>query len=270
MHPIATKKLFLLDMDGTLYLGNRLFDGTTDFLAEVRRRGGRYIFVTNNSSRSVEDYVRKLNKLGIAACADDFLTSSQATGEYLLQHHAKDKLYVLGTESLKTELRSRGLQVTDRPEDGISALVMGFDTELTFQKLEDACRLLTGTDLPYIATNPDWVCPTEFGSVPDCGSVSQMLCNATGRMPRFIGKPEPEMIYLAMRKTGFKPEETVVIGDRIYTDIASGLHAGVSTALVLSGETTQAVLDASAEKPEFVFRDIREICDLLLAAKETD
>ena len=268
MHPIATKKLFLLDMDGTLYLGNRLFDGTTDFLAEVRRRGGRYIFVTNNSSRSVEDYVRKLNRLVIEAFADDFLTSSQATGEYLLQHHAEDKMYVLGTESLKTELRSRGLHVTDRLEENISALVMGFDTELTFLKLEDACRLLTGTDLPYIATNPDWVCPTEFGSVPDCGSVSQMLCNATGRMPRFIGKPEPEMIYLAMRKTGFKPEETVVIGDRIYTDIASGLHAGVSTALVLSGETTPEILEASEEKPEFVFQNIREICSQLTVTNE--
>ena len=219
--------------------------------------------MTNNSSKSVNDYVLKLNRLGIDACADDFLTSSQATGEYLLQHHPKDKLYVLGTASLKEELRSRGLCITDHLEPEIHALVMGFDTELTFQKLEDACRLLTGTDLPYIATNPDWVCPTEFGSVPDCGSISQALCNATGRMPKFIGKPEPEMIYLAMKKTGFTPEETVVIGDRIYTDIASGLHAGVSTALVMSGETTPQILAESKEKPEYVFRDIREICDLL-------
>ena len=266
MHPIAAKKLFLLDMDGTLYLGNQLFDGTVDFLREVRRRGGRAVFVTNNSSKSVADYVRKLASLGISASEDDFLTSSQATGDYLLAHHATDKLYVLGTHSLKDELRRRGLHITDRLEPGITGLVMGFDTELTFGKLEDACRLLTGSDMPYIATNPDWVCPTEFGAVPDCGSVAVMLRNATGRSPKFIGKPEPEMIRLAMARTGFAPADTVVIGDRIYTDIASGLHAGVSTALVLSGETTPQILAESADKPESVFSNIREICDRLQEA----
>lgn len=264
MHPIATKKLFLLDMDGTLYLGNRLFDGTIDFLNEVRARGGRYIFVTNNSSKSVNDYVAKLNRMGIEATEEDFLTSSQATGEYLLQYHKNDKMYVFGTQSLKKELYSRGLNITDKYEEGIQAVVMGFDTELTFQKLEDTCKLLIGHDeIPYIATNPDWVCPTEYGSVPDCGSISHALKNSIGRLPRFIGKPEPEMVYLAMKKTGFGPDETVVIGDRIYTDIASGLNAGVSTALVMSGETTYDVLEASERKPEFVFKDIREICGLL-------
>lgn len=263
MHSFAQKKLFLLDMDGTLYLGNRLFDGTVDFLNEVRRRGGRSVFVTNNSSKSVTDYVQKLASLGIAASESDFLTSSQATGEYLMRHHRDALLYVLGTESLKAELRGRGLRITDRLTDGIGGLVMGFDTELTFQKLEDACRLLVNRDLPYIATNPDWVCPTEFGSVPDCGSVAMMLRNATGRMPHFIGKPEPEMIFLAMKKTGYAPEETVVIGDRIYTDIASGLRAGVSTALVMSGETTPEILAKSDDRPEFVFSDIRAICSEL-------
>ena len=262
-HPIAAKKLFLLDMDGTLYLGNQLFDGTSDFLHEVQKRGGRSIFVTNNSSKSVNDYVKKLASLGITATADDFLTSSQATGDYLQANYPETLLYVLGTESLKAELRRRGLHITDHLEDGIGGLVMGFDTELTFRKLEDACRLLTGNDLPYIATNPDWVCPTEFGSVPDCGSVATMIRNATGRWPKFIGKPEPEMILLAMKKTGYAPDETVVIGDRIYTDIASGLHAGVSTALVMSGETTKQILAESAEKPEFVFPNIRAICDEL-------
>ena len=261
-HPIQEKKLFLLDMDGTLYLGEQLFDGTLDFLQEVRRRGGRAIFVTNNSSKSVADYVKKLARLGIEATEDDFLTSSQATARYLLNHHKDQKLYALGTESLKAELRANGLNITDRLEDGIEGLVMGFDTELTFQKLEDACRLLCN-EIPYIATNPDWVCPTEFGSVPDCGSVSTMLKNATGKWPKFIGKPEPEMVYLAMEKTGFKPEETVVIGDRIYTDIASGLNAGVSTVLVMSGETTREILDASERKPEFVCENIREICTIL-------
>ena len=269
MHPIASKKLFLLDMDGTLYLGNRLFDGTIDFLNEVRARGGRYIFVTNNSSKSVSDYVEKLNRMGITATEDDFLTSSQATGEYLLEHHKDDKMYVFGTRSLKKELAGRGLNITDKYEDGIQALVMGFDTELTFQKLEDTCRLLIGHDeIPYIATNPDWVCPTEYGSVTDCGSIAHALKNSVGRLPKFIGKPEPEMVYLAMKKTGFGPDETVVIGDRIYTDIASGLNAGVTTILVMSGETTYEVLEASERKPHYVMADIRQICNSLQGKEE--
>ena len=135
---------------------------------------------------------------------------------------------------------------------------MGFDTELTFQKLEDACILLNnGVD--YIATNPDWVCPTWYGYVPDCGSVSQMLCNATKRMPLFIGKPQPAMVQLAMEKTGFAPEETVVMGDRLYTDIACGVNAGISSIFVLSGEGTLEDLAASEVKPEFVRDNIRQV-----------
>lgn len=254
-----TVKLYLLDMDGTLYLGNRLFDATADFLAAIRENGGRAIYVTNNSSKSVSAYVEKLRALGVSATESDFLTSAQATARYLRARYRDTLLYVLGTSSLRTELRDSGLRVTDRLTDGIGALVMGFDTELTFQKLEDACRLLTRPDLPYIATNPDWVCPTEFGSVPDCGSVAEMLYRATGRKPRFIGKPEPEMIRLAMAQHGCTPAETVVIGDRIYTDIASGLRAGVHTALVLSGETTPELLARSADRPEAVYRDVGAI-----------
>lgn len=261
MHPICQKKLFLLDMDGTLYLGDRLFPETPAFLEAVRARGGRSVFVTNNSSKSVQAYVSKLDRLGISAGAEDFLTSSQATARYLLQHHRNTRFYVLGTHSLYNELEESGVCVTTRADGRVGGLVMGFDTELTFQKLEDACRLLL-RDIPYIATNPDWVCPTEFGYVPDCGSVSTMLKNATGKWPRFIGKPEPEMIFLAMEKAGVAPDETIVIGDRIYTDIASGLNAGVSTALVLSGETTPEVLAASAQKPQYVFDSVGDILNL--------
>lgn len=262
MHPICNKKLFLLDMDGTLYLGNELFPQTLPFLESVHTRGGRCIYITNNSSKSVDAYVQKLGRLGISATAQDFLTSSQATARYLRKAYPGTLFYVLGTHSLKNELTQSGVAVTDQLTDGIGGLVMGFDTELTFRKLEDACKLLL-RDIPYIATNPDWVCPTEFGYVPDCGSVSTMLKNATGKWPKFIGKPEPEMIFLAMEKTGCTPAETIVIGDRIYTDIASGLNAGVSTALVLSGETTPEILQASAQKPEFVFDSVGDIAALL-------
>jgi ribonucleotide monophosphatase NagD (HAD superfamily) len=139
---------------------------------------------------------------------------------------------------------------------------MGYDTELVYQKLEDACILL-GRGVDYIATNPDWVCPTWYGFVPDCGSVAEMLFRATGRRPRFIGKPHPEMLYLAMEKTGYSKEETIMLGDRFYTDIKSGLAAGVDAMLMMSGETTYEDLEQSEEKPTFVMENIRTLHTLL-------
>lgn len=252
-------KLFLFDMDGTLYLGNRLYDFTVDLLKAIRDNGAKYLFMTNNSSKSVQDYIKKLAKLGIASDEEDFITSSQATAYYLLKHHAGKTLYVCGTESLKEELRKQGFAVTEEL-DKVECLVMGFDTELTFKKLEDVSKLLLGRpELPYIATNPDYVCPTEFGSVPDCGSVCDMLYNVSKRRPLVIGKPEPLMPSLAMDKWGIDAAHTLVIGDRIYTDIKSGLRAGTHTALVLSGETTREILEASDDKPEVVLESAAEI-----------
>ncbi len=250
-------KLYLLDMDGTIYLDDDLFDGTLDFLEYVKSIGGKYFFLTNNSSKSVDKYIEKLDKLGIASTADDFLTSTNATVLYL-QEKNYHKIYAFGTASFKEQLKEGGLLITDKLEDDIDCLCMGFDTELTFQKLEDACILLNnGVD--YIATNPDWVCPTWYGYVPDCGSVSQMLYNATKRMPKFIGKPEPTMAILAMEKAGFAPEETAVIGDRLYTDIACGVNAGIHSIFVLSGEGTMEDVEASETKPEFIYKNIREL-----------
>ena len=256
-------RLFLFDMDGTLYLGDRLFDFTPALLDGIRKKGGRYLFMTNNSSKSVADYVKKLARLGIAATEEDFITSSQATAYYLKQHHAGARLYVCGTRSLIAELEKEGFTVTTALDE-VDVIVMGFDTELTFQKLEDVSRLLlTREDLPYIATNPDYVCPTEFGSVPDCGSVADMIFNATGKRPLFIGKPSPLMPTLAMGMTGYQKEETSVIGDRIYTDIKSGLNAGCFSILVMSVETTEAILNASEDKPDLVLKDAGEILGLM-------
>ena len=261
---LRSKKLFLFDMDGTLYLGNRLYDFTLELLSTLRATGRQYLSMTNNSSKSVEDYVTKLGKLGIAATREDFMTSSQATAFYLHKHHEGQKLYVCGTESLKEELRREGFTVTTDVNE-TECIVMGFDTELTFQKLHDVSyMLLTRPELPYIATNPDYVCPTEFGSVPDCGSVCDMIYNATKKRPLVIGKPEALMPKLAMERWGVSPAETCCVGDRIYTDIRSGLNAGITTLLVLSGETTREILDASAVKPHFVLKDAGQILTALL------
>ena len=202
---LQEKRLFLLDMDGTLYLDDNLFEGVLDFLAAVKARGGRYMFLTNNSSKGVEDYVKKLRRLGIAAEGEDFLTSVHATIFTLKKEFPNAVCYVSGTNSFRRQLTDAGIAVRDTLSDDIDLLLSGFDTELTFQKLEDSCILLN-RGVTWLATNPDWVCPTAYGYVPDCGSVCQMLTKATGREPRFIGKPRPDMVYLALEKTGFAPE----------------------------------------------------------------
>ncbi len=262
---IRNTKLFLFDMDGTLYLGDRLYDFTKELLQTVRATGRNYLFMTNNSSKSVEDYVKKLASMGIEATREDFMTSSQATAYYLHKYHSRKTLYVCGTRSLVAELEREGFSVTT-DLDQVECIVMGFDRELTFQKLEDVSKLLlTRPELPYIATNPDLVCPTEFGSVPDCGSVCEMIYNATGKRPVVIGKPTPLMPQLAMERMGVTAQETMVVGDRIYTDVKSGLNAGTWTALVMSGETTQRILDESQQKPHLVLPDCSSITEALKA-----
>ena len=258
MSSLKDKRLFLLDMDGTIYLDDNLFDGTLDFLHHVKSIGGRYLFVTNNSSKSVSAYVEKLGRIGIDATEDDFLTSTDATILYIKDKYQGRKFYSLGTESFTAQLRASEIDVVTDIDDDVFGIVMGNDNELTFKKLEDACKLLL-RDIVYIATNPDWVCPTAFGYVPDCGSVAEMLYRATGKRPIFIGKPQPEMLLLAMEKFGYKKEECVMVGDRLYTDIASGYNAGIDTVFVLSGEGTMADVKETTTPPTYIFENIREL-----------
>ena len=262
MYDLKSKKLFLLDMDGTLYLDDELFPGAAEFLALVKARGGRYLFLTNNSSKGVKSYVEKMDRLGIKATEDDFLTSVDALIVYLNLNYGDcaggKKIYIMGTSSFKDQMADAGFNITDRLEDGIAMLIIGFDRELTFGKLEDACILL-GRGVEYLATNPDWVCPTSYGFVPDCGSFAWMLEKATGRRPKFIGKPEPDMALLALKKFGCRAEDAMLIGDRLYTDIACGNNAGIDTAFVLSGEGTLADLETSETKPTYVFDNIEKI-----------
>lgn len=263
MERLKDIKLYLFDMDGTLYLGNRLYPFTKELLATLRRAGKEYRFVTNNSSKSVEDYIKKLEKMGIMAEYEDFVTSSQATAFYLLKHHKNQRLFVCGTQSLKKELSQSGFVITENPDE-VDCIVMGFDTELTFQKLEIISRLLCTRDIPYIATNGDYVCPTEFGSVPDCGSVCDMLFNATGKRPLVIGKPATLIPQLAMERAGCTPEETAMVGDRLYTDIQCGINAGLLSVLVLSGETTEDMLRQSDIRPDVTLKDASFITNALM------
>ena len=255
---LKDKRLFLLDMDGTLYLDEHLFDKVPEFLNLIRRQGGRYLFLTNNSSRGVEGYIAKMRRLGIETAPEDYMTSADAAEHTLLTEFPGQKCYVSGTASLKAQLRQADIDVTDTLSDDITVLLSGFDTELTFQKLEDSCILLN-RGVTWLATNPDWVCPTWYGSVPDCGSVCQMLERATGKTPRFLGKPQPEMVRLALARTGFRPQQTVVIGDRLYTDVACGVNAGIDSIFVLSGEGVMGDIVKYRVNPTWIYDNIARL-----------
>lgn len=247
---LKNKKLWLFDMDGTIYEEDRVFDGTLDLLDKIVTRGGQYVFITNNSSKSVNDYVKKVTNMGIKADVDNFFTSTQATIQFLKQNHPKAKVYCQGTKSLITELKACGIDVTEQVEK-VDVVLVGFDTELTTSKLRNTCEILSTQNVTYIATNPDWVCPVSFGFIPDCGSICGMLKNATGKWPTFIGKPEPTMVKSAMKKYGYTAKDTIVVGDRLYTDIATGLNAKVTAVCVLTGEATISDIESGDIKPTY-------------------
>lgn len=263
---LLNKKLFLFDMDGTIYEEDRIFDGTIDLLNLIKERGGRYIFITNNSSKSVVDYIDKVAKMGIKATEEDFFTSSQATALFFKKKYPNDLIYCQGTRSLIAELRSKGLNVTEKQEDGIKVVLTGFDTELNFEKLRNTCQILTERDVDYYATNPDLVCPVSFGFVPDNGSVAIMIKNATGKYPTFIGKPETMMVDICCEKFGMSKDDAVIIGDRLYTDIQTGINAKMANICVLTGEATLKDIEEGDIKPMYVFESVRVLHDLLAKA----
>jgi len=261
MEPLLSKQLFLFDLDGTIYLDHTLIDGTLDLLEEIKQHHGKTMYITNNSSCSVEDYVNKLKAMGIYACKDDFFTSSMGMALFLKKHHFGKKVFCMGTKSLIKELVTSGINVTSDPEAGIEVVILGYDTEITYQKLCDVTRLLK-KDLPYLATNPDYVCPVHYGFVPDCGAMAEMLKHSTGKMPHFIGKPDPFIILEAISRSGFLPTDAVVVGDRMYTDIQSGINAKVTTIAVLSGESRLEDIITGSIQPDYVISSIKILAEL--------
>lgn len=259
---LMDKKLFLFDMDGTIYEEENVFDGTLDLLRLIEEIGGRYVFITNNSSKSVVDYIEKVKRLGIKADIDNFFTSSQATVLYLKKNYPGKKVYCQGTKSLVQELSASNIYVTEETEKDVDVVVVGFDTELTSLKLRKTCELLQ-KNIPFIATNPDLRCPVNFGFIPDCGSICNMIKAATDKEPVYIGKPEPTMVDIVREKFGYSAVETVVIGDRLYTDIATGLNAGVMAVCVLTGEATKEDIQSGDIKPTLTFKSVREIWQAL-------
>ena len=255
---LKEKTLYLLDMDGTIYNENEIFDGTLEFLEEIERRGGQYVFITNNSSKSVEDYVQKVRAMGIKAEYENFYTSGQATAMYLKENYPNQVVYCMGTKSLIKELREAGIEVVTEVDERAGVVLLGFDTENTSEKIRNTCIML-GRDVAYLATNPDLVCPVSFGYIPDCGSMSIMLKNATGKEPFFIGKPEPIMVNCVLKKLNCKREDAVIVGDRLYTDIKTGANAQVDTICVLSGEASMEDILQGEVEPTYIFKSVKEI-----------
>lgn len=260
---LKQKKLFLFDMDGTIYTENVLFDGTLQLLDVIEKMGGKYVFITNNSSLSVNSYIDKLSTLGIQTDYDHFFTSTQAAIWMLKRDLPQEKIYCQGTEAMLNELVSAGIKVTSDVEDDITAVLIGFDTELTSEKLRRSCQIL-GRNIPYYATNPDLRCPVLFGYIPDCGSICQMLEHCTGKRPTYIGKPAPTMVNLVCDKFRMSKEETVVIGDRLYTDIALGMNAQVTSICVLTGEASLQSIQNGNISPTFVLNSVKDIYYALL------
>lgn len=252
-----------MDIDGTISLDSSLIDGTMDFLNYVNEIQGKYIFITNNSTKSIEDYVVKFGKMGIPVDASNFLTSSYTTALYLKKTYQDQLLFLLGTHSFRMELESFGLHVTEDLEPGIVAAVVGYDNELNYDKIMKICQLLQTQKVDYIATNPDLVCPVGFGFVPDCGAICDMIGKAVKREPFYVGKPNKSMVELAISSSGFQKEDTLVIGDRLYTDIACGIHGGVDTALVFTGEAKKEDLASTEFKPTYYCDSIKDIYEHL-------
>lgn len=264
MQAISQIRDFLLDMDGTIYLGNRLLEGTLPLLNRIREKGGRAIFLTNNSSASPEMYVEKLHRLGIPAVADDIFTSGDAAAVSLLQHFQKPPaVYLLGTPQLADQLTGYGLRIVNNTEIPPDCVLLGFDKTLTYERLETACRLIDG-GIPYFATHPDRVCPVENGFIPDAGAMIALIQTATGRTPTVFGKPEAAMAAAASARYHLCMETTAMVGDRLSTDIRFANNAGMTAVLVLSGETSLADYQAQDEvHADWIFPSVRELCDAL-------
>ena len=255
-----------LDMDGTIYMGSTLIPFTKDLLAKLTRLGIGYSFLTNNPTRSIADYLKKLAKLGIEATDEDMYTTAVATIEYLKARMPEVKrIFALGTPSMIREFEEAGFEMAacdanDRPD----ALIVAFDTTLQYDRLCHAAWLAQ-QGLPYIATNPDRVCPTNEETVlVDCGSICRCLESATGRKPDItLGKPDPNMLIGIQQQRGLKPEEILMVGDRIYTDIAMAFNAGAMGCLVLSGETTMEVAQAAERQPDLIVDSIEVLGNML-------
>ena len=257
---MAQVRCFLLDMDGTFYLGEQLLDGALRFIEVLRQQGREFLFLTNNSSKDSGQYVEKITRLGLPISREKILTSGEATAMHLRQLEPGARVYVVGTRALENEFTARGFELThERP----NFAVLGFDTTLTYDKMWRLCDLVRA-GVPYIATHPDFNCPTETGYMPDIGAMIAFVKASTGREPELVvGKPNRLFIEKAAERANVSVSQMCMIGDRLYTDIAVGTSAGIPTILVLSGETQAEEVPMSPFQPSYIFQNLGAVADYL-------
>ena len=252
-------KMFVLDMDGTFYLGDRLIEGSLDFLEKVRATGRRFVFFTNNSSRIPSFYQKKLEKMGCFVDKSEVITSGNVTIAYLQTHYADKKIYLVGTPLLVESFEEAGINLVQEDPD---VVVVGFDTTLTYEKLEKACTYIRN-GATFLATHLDINCPTEDGFIPDCGAMCALITKSTGVEPRYLGKPFPETMDMVLQITGCKKDEIVFVGDRLYTDVATGVKNGAKGFLVLTGEADMKTVEESEVKPTCIYDSLLDISKYL-------
>ncbi len=252
---------FMLDMDGTFYVSDKLMPHARDLLTELQSRDIPFIFLTNNSSARAEDYQAKLARLEISVPLDRILTSGQATVRYMQRYTEYKRVFLLGTPALEDEFTQAGFELTDKEPD---CVVLGFDKTLHYEKLKTACFLLA-EGLPYLATHPDDTCITTEGLIPDIGSFMAAIDRVVHRWPKVIGKPMPEMVEAALERIGTDAEHTAMVGDQLDTDMTMAKNSGLFGVLLMSGETSKEQFENQNEiKPDLVFDHIGQLYEQIV------
>ncbi len=257
---LSEKELFIFDMDGTIYLEDRVFPFAVQFIHNLRKHGKRVLFFTNNASRASDFYMERLSRMGFAPSREEILSAGDVTLTFLLRYRPQKSVYLLGTDSLRGQYAAAGVPLVPLDAEEADIVVSSFDTELTFAKLTCACTAVRG-GAEYLCTHPDYNCPTVGGFLPDSGAIAALITASTGVEPTFFGKPYAQTVEMIAEVTGVEKEKMCFFGDRLYTDIAVGVHNGVSAVLVLTGETTAQMAEEAPDdcRPDLVFPSLAEI-----------
>ncbi|MBU3110005.1 HAD-IIA family hydrolase [Clostridium lacusfryxellense] len=252
-------KCFILDLDGTVYLGDKILEGSIKFLQELAKNNIQFKFFTNNSSKNAEFYINRIKKMGYDLSGDKMLISNHVIINYIKENMSNKRIFILGNEYLKNDFRQAKINVVT---DNADVVVVGFDTSLEYKNVSKACTFIRNGAI-FLGVNPDFNCPTEDGFIPDCGAICSMITASTGVLPEFFGKPSPHTLKYVLNNTGFNEEEIAFVGDRLYTDIAIGKDNDSVTILVLSGEAKLEDLDESEIQPTLIFNSLGGIRDVL-------
>lgn len=251
--------LFVLDMDGTFYLSDDIIEGSMDFINKLRATGREFLFFTNNASRISSYYQKKLAKMGLEVSEETIVTAGDVTIEYLKSFYPGKRVYLNGTPLLEESFRDKGIQLVQEDPD---VAIQSFDLTLTYEKLEKICTFVRN-GVPFLATHMDTNCPVTGGFIPDCGAMCDLITSSTGVRPKFLGKPCRETMDMILKITGKTADEIAFVGDRIYTDVATGVNNGAKGFLVLTGEADMQTVAESDVEPTCIYDSLYEMSKYL-------